>query len=656
MPITKPVAYSYERVSSGQQVQGRGLSRQADMAAAWCKQHGYQLDNTLDLSDADKSAFKGKHISHGALGRFLELAEAGELGDAPVLLVEALDRLSRMEAVDALDVVFLGLVRRGGVTIVDLEDNELYNRETLGKDSLALVKLSLKAVAAHEYSQRLSRRVRDSRAETKRKMRDGTESGRGPNGGKSPFWLDFNPVTRQWAFNDRADDVRLIFEELQHHGLTLVAQTLNARGSLSPGGTRWAHHSVRKIATDPAVYGALRLGIYDHDQARAAHHRWLKAKAEAAKEGKRFNEPEPQIPEVELIDGHYPAVVDQQTFDRAAAALAHRGASKGSAGNRSKVAIHTFLQGGLAQCQYGGGGTLGAHLSKKPGRNDIYYLRCRTRLGGAKCQCNGKGWRLEAAHAHAATRLTAHLLGQAVLPGHDHRHEQSALLNKLQAARQLLADATAQVDKAAATLEQAVDADAQLALLGDLSRLLEKRRATQRSAQAQVDALQLDLRNLQARSSPAVELTGDPVRRLLQAIANGTDTQAERERLHRVLVRAGFQVVFDDSDRDRLRVGMRFGVDAEPKWQSLAPAARGAALAAGEVNPPVAVDVGPDHHTVITTTNQVLGTNPVPSTAEQIEQFRAGARQMVMDLLPDGHQLTSEQIEALVDRVLAEQK
>jgi DNA invertase Pin-like site-specific DNA recombinase len=536
------------------------------MAAAWCQQHGYRLDDQLNLSDAGRSAYKGKHLSHGHLGRFLELAEAGQLGDSPLLIIEAIDRLSRQEPMRALQRVVFALVD-AGVRIAALEDNRIYDRESLQGD--ALVMLVLRCKAAHEYSQRLSRRVRDSWAATKQAMRDGTESGRGPNGGKAPFWLDFDPTTRRWELNDRAEDVRLIFDELQHHGLTLVAQTLNARGSLSPGGKPWAHYSVRKVAIDPAVYGALRLGIYDHAEARAAHHRWLKAKADAAAKGQRFREPEPQVPDVELIPDHYPPAIDQAAFDRVAAALTRRGASKGTAGNRSTAAVHTFLQAGVALCQHGG--TMGAHLSKKPGRDDIYYLRCRSRLGGKGCQCNGKGWRLDEIHPHVASRLNLHVLGQAVLPGLDHRVEQAQLQVRLTAAQQLLADANTQVDKAVAVMEQAVDGDAQLDLLQNLSALVEKRRITQRSAQAQVDALLADMRLLQARAKPETDLIDDKVSGLLQAIALGSETQAERERLHRVLVRTDLQVQLDDSNREQLRVGMRFGSAAAWQWQAWDP-------------------------------------------------------------------------------------
>ena len=91
-----PLAYSYLRVSRAEQSQGAGLDRQGDMAAAWCDRNGYQLDTRLDLSDRGRSAFKGHHLTRGALGRFLELAKQGKLVANPVLLIEAVDRLSRL--------------------------------------------------------------------------------------------------------------------------------------------------------------------------------------------------------------------------------------------------------------------------------------------------------------------------------------------------------------------------------------------------------------------------------------------------------------------------------------------------------------------------------------------------------------------------------
>ena len=76
--LAAPVAFSYQRVSSGQQVGGHGLDRQADAAALWCAANGFRLDQQLVLSDKGKSAYSGKNLQ-GALWHFLELAQSGQL-------------------------------------------------------------------------------------------------------------------------------------------------------------------------------------------------------------------------------------------------------------------------------------------------------------------------------------------------------------------------------------------------------------------------------------------------------------------------------------------------------------------------------------------------------------------------------------------------
>ena len=61
--------------------------------------------------------------------------------------MEAIDRLSRLEAVDGLQDVLLALVR-AGVSIVTLEDGAEYSRATLREDGSKLIILAVKAQAA----------------------------------------------------------------------------------------------------------------------------------------------------------------------------------------------------------------------------------------------------------------------------------------------------------------------------------------------------------------------------------------------------------------------------------------------------------------------------------------------------------------------------
>src|SRR5271163_24276 len=88
------IAISYSRVSTGKQLKGTGLERQAG-SAAWCELNGYILDTSF--VDAGMSAFHGKNATVGALSRVMELAEKGTWQPGTLLIVESLDRLSRQD-------------------------------------------------------------------------------------------------------------------------------------------------------------------------------------------------------------------------------------------------------------------------------------------------------------------------------------------------------------------------------------------------------------------------------------------------------------------------------------------------------------------------------------------------------------------------------
>ena len=191
-----PTAFSYTRVSTGRQASdGGGLERQSDDAQLWCERNGYALDTDLDLSDAGASAFKGDHLE-GALGRFLQMARDGRLPKESVLLVEAIDRLSRLEALDGLMDV-CGALIRSGVAIHTLEDDQTYSRQTLAEDGTKLIVLVVKAQAAHDYSRRLSRRIVKSWEQTVEKQRQGVVV----RGNHSPFWIDYDAASNSFSIN-----------------------------------------------------------------------------------------------------------------------------------------------------------------------------------------------------------------------------------------------------------------------------------------------------------------------------------------------------------------------------------------------------------------------------------------------------------------------
>src|SRR5258708_17949568 len=89
------IAISYGRISTGKQLNGRGLGRQDDRSQEWCDRNGYTLDTSL--VDDGMSAFRGKNATEGALKRIMDLAEAGTWKPGTLLIVEPLDRLSRQD-------------------------------------------------------------------------------------------------------------------------------------------------------------------------------------------------------------------------------------------------------------------------------------------------------------------------------------------------------------------------------------------------------------------------------------------------------------------------------------------------------------------------------------------------------------------------------
>jgi DNA invertase Pin-like site-specific DNA recombinase len=242
-------AYSYSRVSSGKQTTGSGLSRQIALAETWAEKHGLQLDSSLQLSDAGKSAYKAKHLN-GALGRFLQLAQSGQIEHGSVLLVEAIDRLSRQEPIDGLQDVILALVS-AGVRIVTLEDGAEYSRETFADDAAKLIVLVVKITEAHRYGKRLATRVGAAHLKREQDLQSGVPR----SVGLLPFWISRDEAA-QLYLNERAETVALIYRLSEAgKGGHQIARALNDRGLLTAQGKAWSGVNVNRLFTKPAVCG-----------------------------------------------------------------------------------------------------------------------------------------------------------------------------------------------------------------------------------------------------------------------------------------------------------------------------------------------------------------------------------------------------------------
>ena len=97
MSTAAPRAYSYIRFSTPEQLKGDSLRRQLDLSARYAQDHGLVLDEQLTFRDLGISAFDKSNLgSSGKLREFLDAVDQGRVPPGSFLLVESLDRLSRV--------------------------------------------------------------------------------------------------------------------------------------------------------------------------------------------------------------------------------------------------------------------------------------------------------------------------------------------------------------------------------------------------------------------------------------------------------------------------------------------------------------------------------------------------------------------------------
>lgn len=180
-----PKAIPYVRFSSKKQEKGGSKERQNALVAAWLERNKEFSISSLVYEDLGRSGFSGEHLDHG-LGKILKAIEEGAIKSGDYILVEAVDRIGRLEPTDMLEII--QKIIKHKVSIVTLEDERLYSYESLNQNQGSLFILIGKIQQANEYSKNLSRRVRSAY----KQKRDYARSGILPKKLISPFWIDSN--------------------------------------------------------------------------------------------------------------------------------------------------------------------------------------------------------------------------------------------------------------------------------------------------------------------------------------------------------------------------------------------------------------------------------------------------------------------------------
>ncbi|MCO6388839.1 recombinase family protein [Aliihoeflea sp. 40Bstr573] len=156
----RPKAYSYVRFSTPEQMKGDSFRRQLEAGERYAATHGLDLDTSFNFHDLGMSAWQGRNKTDGMLGEFLSFVQSGDIAKGSYLLVENLDRVSRENALDALDT--LKDIARAGVAVVTLSDGKVYTHESLRMNPMDLILAVMTFMRANEESEVKARRLREA--------------------------------------------------------------------------------------------------------------------------------------------------------------------------------------------------------------------------------------------------------------------------------------------------------------------------------------------------------------------------------------------------------------------------------------------------------------------------------------------------------------
>ncbi|MBU2979735.1 recombinase family protein [Alteromonas sp. C1M14] len=219
--------YLYQRFSSSKQEGNSSLFRQGEAQKEWLSRHPNCVVVELDeqpLIDSGVSAYKGKHVEHGSLGRLVKAIESGLVETGSIILVEHFSRLTRMDIDQSEDLI--KKIWKHGVSIVTARGNNYYPPEAVN-DTKSRIALIIEIEKAHEESKWRSKKVKSSWRQRESLAREHKI----PPRMRMPFWL-----SPDGTLNEFAPVVRDLFSlHAMGKGQIVIARELRERyGSIKP--------------------------------------------------------------------------------------------------------------------------------------------------------------------------------------------------------------------------------------------------------------------------------------------------------------------------------------------------------------------------------------------------------------------------------------
>lgn len=245
---SKPLAIAYVRWSST--VQGGddkdSYDRQTSPLEFFTSSTGVPVVETI--IDPGQSAFTGENSKKGKLKGILDRIESGEIRKGDFLVVESIDRITRMRVLDGVALIQDGILKKG-VKLYTTTDNKIYSYEDPEKDFENLLMISLIAKRANEESEIKSKRRRSAWNKAKTKATDGVPF----NAHNPPYGLRYDPEENRFEIvEDEAIEIKKIFEGLKYEGVSNTLKKVNLTSK-----RKWSRKTVHLMLTSRYPIGTL---------------------------------------------------------------------------------------------------------------------------------------------------------------------------------------------------------------------------------------------------------------------------------------------------------------------------------------------------------------------------------------------------------------
>lgn len=298
------VAVIYARYSSDNQRE-ESIDAQVRACEDYAQKNGMIIVKTY--IDRAKSATSDKRPA------FQEMIEDSGKKMFDTVIVHKLDRFSR----DKYDsVLYKRKLKKYKITLISVLERLDGSPESI------ILESTLEGMAQY-YSRNLAREVMKGMRETAYQCRH--------TGGSPPLGYNVDSVTKKYVVNEReAETVRLIFDMyLEGMGYGRIVDELNLRGMFTKKGHPFAKNSLHDILKNEKY-----AGVYIFNRS-----------VEKDYEGKRNNHASKDEESVIRIPGGVPAILNQETFDKAQEKM--RLNAKKPGGFKAK---ETYLLSGLIYC------------------------------------------------------------------------------------------------------------------------------------------------------------------------------------------------------------------------------------------------------------------------------------------------------------------